>query len=247
MTRLAVQTHTLRNLDVGIETKLDRIKDAGYEGAQFTPALGGTTADELVELLDERDLAVAGCHVKRRQFDDGYEAALEPYETLSVADLVISSYGRDGFETADTVEAAAADVTETAERFAEDGFDLHYHNHTYEFEPMGDRTGFDIFAAETAGHLGLEIDTGLAYRGDEDPAALIERYADRVDLVHLTDTIPGDNATAHIDLGEGEVDIAACIRATVDANVTWLIYENGRTDAPFESIEAAADLMREHL
>ena len=247
MTKLAVQTHTLRNLDVDVTTKLDRIAEAGYEGVQFTPGLEDTEPSELADLLDDRGLSVAGCHIKQAQFEEDFSGELQRYNELGTDDLVISSYGQHGFESEATVKDAAADVNDTAQQFAEHGVELHYHNHTYEFVELDGQTGFDIFALGTADHLSLEIDTGLAYRGDVDPAALITQYADRVDLIHLTDTIPGDNATAHIDLGKGEVDIPACIEATVDAGATWLIYENGRTDEPFESIEAAADVMQQHL
>lgn len=247
MPQLAVQTHTLRNLDVDIATKLERIAGAGYDGAQFTPALGETSVDELAALLDEHDLAVAGCHIDRSQFESDYEGTLDRYRTISCSDMVIPSYGRDGFADEAGVEAAIADVKETAERFSGDGVRLHYHNHSYEFQPFDGETAFDAFAEGTAGHLGLEIDTGLAYRGDADPASLIDRYAERVDLIHVTDTIPGDNATAHVDLGDGEVDLAACLDAAVAADVSWLIYENGRTDDPFASIEDAATFMQDHL
>lgn len=247
MPRLAVQSHTLRTLSVDLETKLDRIADAGYEGVQFTPNLGGTTPAELTDHLEARDLAVAGCHIKRHQLEDAYEDTIATYRDLPCEDLVVASYGRDGFEDESSAEAAGTALGELGQRCADDGFALHYHNHSYEFTPLDEGTTFDVFADAGGVHLGLEIDTGLAYRGGADPAALIDRYADRVDLIHVTDTIPGDDSTAHTELRDGEVDLAACFDASVAANVTWLIYENGRAKNPFDSIEAAADVMTDLL
>lgn len=246
MSRLAVQTHTLRNVSADIETKLDRIAAAGYDGAQFTPSLGDTPPDRLAELLAARDLGIAGCHVGRSQVSDEYETTAETYQTLGCTDLVVSSYGRDGFTDEATARAAGAELNEFGATCEGDGFGLHYHNHSYEFTAVDGGTAFDAFAAASEDHLGLEIDTGLAYRADVDPVGLIDQYADRVELIHLTDTIPGSDDHAHMDLGEGEVDVPSCITAAVDAGVEWIIYENGRTDEPFASIEAAASFIETH-
>lgn len=241
MSRLAVQTHTLRTLDESIEEKLDRIADAGYEGAQFTPALGDRSPEDLAEAVEERGLEVAGLHVDRERLEDEYEAALEDYRALGTTDLVISTYHRENYESEEGIAEAADHLGGLADRLAEDGFTLHYHNHYFEFTDLDGRSGFEAFADATEGSLRLEVDTGLAYHGDADPAALIEQYADRITLLHLTDTIPGSNETAHTELHEGEVDLQSCIDAAVEADVEWIIYENGRTDDPAASIVDAAE------
>ena len=246
MTQIAVQLHTLRNLEEDAAWKLERVADAGYDGVQFTPRLAGATASELVPLLEAQELAVAGSHISRDEFEEDFEGGVAQYETLGTDDLVIPSYDRESFTSRSGVESAAADVHEFGDRLAAENIDIHYHNHSFEFTSLNGATGFEVFAEETAGTLWLEIDTGLAYRADEDPAELLERYADRVELVHLTDTIPGSNETAHIDLGEGEVDLQAAIDATIAADAEWLIYENGRTDDPITSIQDAMEFIEAH-
>lgn len=247
MVRTAVQLHTLRTLPEGMERKLDRIANAGYEGVQFTPDMGDIGVDALRDALAARNLEPAGCHIDREAFQQDSNRPVERYRTLGVEDLVISVLPRKCFETRAAVAKAVDSVVPFGDTLAESGFALHYHNHSFEFEPLGDETAYDRFVADTAGNLRLEIDTGLAYRAGVDPAGLIERYASRIDLVHLTDTVPGSDATAHVDLGEGDVDLRSCVAASVDAEVEWLIYENGRTDDPGRSIAAAAEVMTELL
>ncbi|MCU4743011.1 sugar phosphate isomerase/epimerase [Natronoglomus mannanivorans] len=247
MTRTALQTHTLRPLEEPIDRKLDRAVDAGYEGVQFTPDLGHTTPANLLEQVRARELEIAGCHVDRELLEDDYEEAIEIYRTLDCSALVISSYDPEAFESEAGIERAVSHLSELADRLAEDGFTLHYHNHYFEFTDLGDRTGYEVFADLSDGAIRLEVDTGLAFYGGADPAALIDRYADRIDLVHLTDTIPGSDETVHAELGSGEVDLRACVERSAAANVEWLIYENGRTDDPATSIVDAIDVMSELL
>lgn len=241
MVRTALQLHTLRPLDEPADRKLDMAVEAGYEGVQFTPDFAHTTPENLAEEVASRDLEVAGCHIDRELLEAEYDDTLESYRTLGTTDLVVSSYDPDAFESESGIADAASHLGGLADRLAGDGFALHYHNHYFEFADLDDRTGYEAFADASEGSIHLEVDTGLAYHGGADPAALIERYADRIDLVHLTDTIPGSNETAHTELGEGEVDLQACVDAVVDADVEWLIYENGRTDDPAASIVDAAE------
>lgn len=239
--RPAIQLHTLRNLDEPLDHTLGRVADTAFEGVQFTAGTHERSADEVAATLGETGLDVAGAHVALDTLrdDEERERVLDFYGALSVPDLVLPNYDREAFESAAGIEAAAGEIRELVDLVGE-GVRLHYHNHYFEFTDLDGRTGFEAFADATAGALALEIDTGLAYHGGGDPAALIDAYADRVSLIHLTDTVPGSSETAHTDLGDGEVDLQGCVDAAARADVEWVIYENGLTDEPVASMEHAA-------
>lgn len=247
MVKIGLQLHTLRPLDESIERKLDRAVDAGYDGVQFTPDLGNSTPARLEEALGDRNLDVAGCHIDLHQLESHFDETLSWYRTIGTSALVVPSYDSEAFETIEGVEAAADHLSSVARRLQEDGFSLHYHNHYFEFSDIDGRSGYDLFLEAAEGTVLPEIDTGLAYHGGIDPVELIADHADTVDLLHLTDTIPGSNETAHTDLGAGEVPLQDCVDAAVDADVTWLIYENGRTDDPATSIVDAATEIESYL
>ena len=247
VTRTALQLHTLRNLDEPLARKLDRAANAGYAGVQFTPDFDGLPAETVRDLLADRGLEVAGCHVGLEPLEESYEETTAFYRTIGCRDLVISSYDREAFTSDAGVREVVDRLSAVGARLADDGFALHYHNHHFEFEDVDGEWAYDRFFARTVGTVDPEVDTGLAYCGGADPAALIDRYGDRIELIHLTDTIPGADETLHVDLGDGEVDLAACVAAARAADVPWLIYENGRTDTPSASIEAAADVLSDLL
>lgn len=243
MTHSALQLHTLRNLDESLDEKLDLAVDAGYAGVQFTPDFDGLAADTVRDMVDARDLELAGCHISLEDFEESYAESTEYYIELGCRDLVVSSYDPEAFTSKAGVDGVVEHLAGLADRLADDGFDLHYHNHLFEFEDLGDERAYERFLDQTAGVIAPEVDTGLAHCGGADPAALIDRYGDRIELIHLTDSIPGSDETVHMDLGDGEVDLAACVDDAQDGEVAWIIYENGRTDDPPASIEAAADVI----
>jgi sugar phosphate isomerase/epimerase len=239
---LAIQLHTLRTLEEPWTETITRLADTPYEAVQFCSGFEEEDPAEIADALDAADLAVAGAHVGVDDVDEPETDAFSFYRSLGIDDLVVSSYGREAFETAEGARQAGEHLAAIADRLADRGVRLHYHNHAYEFTDLGDRSAFDVFAASATG-VGLEIDTGLASHGGADPVELFERYGDRVDLVHLTDSRAGSEDTLHMDLGTGEVDVEGCVTAAADAGASWLIFEHGLTDDPTASMDAAAETL----
>jgi len=235
----AVQLYTLRDLDEPLARTAERVADAGFDGVQFAklhyppePEFAGTLAD--------LGLGVAGAHVDVDLASDP-DGLREAYAPFDCPDFVVPSYEESAFTDRERAREAATHLGELAAGF-EDAR-LHYHNHTFEFVDLGAGTGFDAFAEALDPSVGLEIDTGLAYHGGADPVSLLERYADRVSLVHLTDSVRGNDDLVHADPGEGEVDVEACIDAAAAADAEWLIAEVGPTEDPLRTLERAADVL----
>ena len=165
----------------------------------------------LATALDEGGLEPVGAHVGLDTLESEYEGVVSTYGTLGCSRIVVPSYGKDGFSSTEAIAETANHLSELADRLADDGFQLSYHNHTYEFATVEDdaATAYDAFVARKSDRLGLEFDVGLARFGGVDPLAYLDRYADSISLVHLTDTVPGDDTTLHVNLGDGVLDLDA--------------------------------------
>ena len=239
MTRLGVQLHTLRTLEEPLPDTLARVADTAFEGVEFA-ALDETSPSKLRETLADLGLANVGGHVGFDRFADEYDEIVETYDALGCDRLLIPTFDGALFETEAGAREAAGQLSSLADRLADDGFDLGYHNHSFEFTQLGTRTAFDAFVDALDG-VDLELDIGLATHAGADPLELLERYGDRAPLIHVTDTVPGSRETLHVDLGEGVVDIDACVERAVENEAEWLVFEQGLTNDPMRSVEQAAD------
>ena len=242
MVRPAIQLYTLRGLDASLTETLHRVADTAYEGVEFA-GLGEQTPEAVADVLAETGLEAVGAHVPLETLRTEYDETVGAYRTVGCERIVVPTYGEEGFASVAAVEATAEELSSLADRLREDGFEAHYHNHAYEFAAVdgGSETAYDAFAAQTDDRLGLEFDVGLARHGGVDPTAYLDRYADRISLVHLTDTVPGDDDTLHVELGEGVVDLPACARAAVDADAAWVVHENGLTTDPAATLASSTD------
>jgi sugar phosphate isomerase/epimerase len=270
--RLAIQLYTLRDLEEPLTATIERLGDTPFEGVEFA-GLGNANPRELAAALSAAGLDVAGAHVGVDELDGEYEAVRDAYGALDCEALVVPSYDPEAFETAAGAREAGRRLSALAGRVAADGFELHYHNHAFEFggtddgsgageesgagatgdgsrgdttgdgsrgDATGDGSAFDAFVDAASG-VGIEVDTGLAHHAGIDPVDLIERYGDRVSLVHLTDSRRGTEETSHVDPGEGDVDLRACIDAAERSGAEWAIFEHGLTGEPEASLTRAAE------
>ena len=245
--QIGIQLYTLRSLDEPLVDRIRRVADIGYAGVEFA-GFGDASPDQLDDVLTETGIEAAGAHLRIDPIEEEFDGVVADYQTIRCDDLVVPTYDREAFDDSAGASEAGLRMSSLADRLADVEMNLHYHNHTFEFTPLDDGTAFDAFAGAADG-VGLEIDTGLANHAGVDPIPLLERYGDRINLVHLTDSEHASDAgdTKHMDLGTGDLDISACVAAAADTNADWIIFEHGLTDDPVASAEHAFETIENLL
>lgn len=222
MARIAIQLYSLRSLGESTPRLVRRVAETAFEGVEFT-GLGDAAVSEVAEALEETDTAVAGAHVGI----DSLEAALDEtrtrYALVGCDRLVVPRLDEVHFETEASVRAAARRLNDIAGTLAEWDVDLCYHNHDHEFACLETGPAFDVLVEAIDDEVGVELDVGWATAAGVDPVEVLDRLEGRVPLVHLKDV---DADGAPVELGEGVVDLEACIAAAVDAGAEWMVYEH---------------------
>lgn len=224
---VGVQLYTLRDVDLPVPDLLDRVADAGLDGVEFAYRLAEADDEAVAAALDRTGLTVAGAHVSMDALADDPAGVAGRYRKLGCDRLVVPAADESAFADRESVAALATRLDDLADAVAP--ATLCYHNHRFEFTDLGDETGFEALVSATD-RLAFEFDTGLATHAGADAPALIERLDGRVPLLHLTDTVPGDDERVHATPGEGAVDLGACVAAARDAGAEWLLYEHGLLD-----------------
>ncbi len=163
---------------------------------------------------------------------------------------------------------AAIDFAKEADDYAcqlkEHGIDLYYHNHHFEFVRHGGKYLMDIIKENTQ-HLGFELDIHWIHRGGVDPVKFINQYAGRIRLLHLKDyriaamEEPKEDMNSKegmmkayaamndiiqfAEVGEGSLDIPACIEAGLAGGSEYFLVEQDMTYGrdPFESLKISHD------
>lgn len=242
MGKTAINLYSVRELDESMSEILDRVADAGYDGVQFSGGLRGADPEAVATKLTEVGLETTGAHIGIDALENEFAEVHQTYqEILHCESAVVPYLGEEHFASASAVEQTAERLESLARQGEESGWGIHYHNHAHEFVDFDETTAFEHLF-DTTEHLGLELDVGWALVGGSDPVELIERYGDRIDLLHMKD-MTVDEDRGFREIGEGDVDMEACADAAQQQGVEWLIYEHDEPSDPIASIETGAQFL----
>ena len=221
-----------------LEEVLRRLSEMGYQNVEpFT--FNGLTAAQFKALLDKYDLKAPGRH--------GSVAISTFATTLADSKTLRQRYvGSGGFPAPgiaggiENVLATAIVMNELGRRSVRNGTGKFYgHNHQQEFrttypDPVtGEVKPAWQYLVENTDprYVTFELDVLWATDGGADPVALLNRYGDRIKMLHIKDGINvADPANATpVPMGQGEMDFAPILRAA-RRHVDYHFYEQ---DPPF--------------
>lgn len=242
-TPLALQLYTVRKAVAADRAQaLARTAELGFTAVEpygigkpdASPADRLADAREFRSQLDANGLRVTSVHGSFPT-DDGLDAVLDEIATLGTDRLIAPvpgaaavpgvGGGREALASADNVARFAEGLGRAAERAATRGVTIGYHNHDFEWAPLADagqRPAYEVLVDRLDPRVFLELDIYWAHAAGQNPADLVARYADRVQLLHVKDG-PGVRGELQTAVGEGVVDNGAAIEAGRD--VAWHILE----------------------
>lgn len=237
-TVIAAQMYTLREFTktpADIATTMKKVRKIGYEAVQLS-ALGPIPPKDLRKILDDEGLEVAATHVGFEKMRDNPQEVLTEHEILKCKYTAIG--GMPGvYRNEDGYHKFAKEGTEVAKKLKAGGLTWGYHNHSFELEKFGGKTGLEILYSESdPKYFTAEIDTYWITHGGGDPAFWIRSVKDRIPLVHFKDmVVKGQPIMAEV--GEGNLNWPEILKACKKAKVQWYLVEQDTCQRdPFESL-----------
>jgi sugar phosphate isomerase/epimerase len=236
VSRIGLQLYTVRDAAAAdLAGTLRRAAELGFEGVELHD-LHGHAPDDVRALLDAHGLAVCGRHIGLEAAEDDLGGLAGELAALGTDRLVVAWI--EPPRTPAAADAAVARLVRAAERAADAGLRLGFHNHEAEVAAQADgRSLLDLLLATDGGPF-LELDLGWAWYAGADPMALVATAGGRAPLVHVKD-MRRDGGPVHVPLGRGDVDYQGLAEAAARAEVEWLIVEQDETDG--DAFEAVAE------
>lgn len=234
-----LQLYSLRNqLKKDFKGSLDSIHQFGIrnvEGNEFY----GISPEKFRKGIDEQGLKLVSFAVDYDDLNKDLTPVIERARLLGVSFLVCYwiPHNSSNFDMSN-VDEAAARFNQAGKILKENGIQLCYHNHGYEFQPSANGTLFDDLLMKTnPDYVNYELDVFWAKQGCVDPVQLIKKYPTRFLLMHLKDRQVGTRCDlsghakeeTNVVLGNGDVNIKKIIRAAKKTNVKYLFIEDEST------------------
>jgi sugar phosphate isomerase/epimerase len=243
----ALQLYTVRDLTAkDFAGTVKKVADIGYKFVELAGYGSAGNAKAARKALDDAGLKACSGHYAIEVLERNIQQVVEDAQTLGIDTLVCPFLVENRRKDAKGYEATAK-VLETAGSLLHGhGLILCYHNHNFEFQKFGDKTGLDIIFENTAPHLvAAEVDVYWVQHAGSDPVAVIEKYGERVRLLHLKDMAAGPEKR-FAPVGTGTLKFDAILAAAKKAGVRWGIVEQDQTygTPPLEAIKASMENLK---
>lgn len=205
---IGIQLYSVRDeMEKDFEGTIKKISEMGYEAVEFA-GLFGHSAEETKRICKEAGVDPISAHIGPDVLLANLEKEIKTYHDIGCRYIVIPwvRKGKDlpgGTNYGDflkTISLIAAEMRKY-------GMKLLYHNHDFEFEKINGEYKIDILFKDTdPAELQSEPDTCWVKVGGEDPVDFLERYSDRIPLVHIKDYVGGKTANMYKLIDGGVVE-----------------------------------------
>ena len=229
------------------EATLAKVAEMGYKMVE--PAgFFDHSAKEVVDIVNKYGLEICSTHTPSHVLFENFEETLEFHKAIGCHDIVIP-WG--SYETKVEMDAFIDKVNYYLPILKKEGITLHYHNHSAEFLPNkdGEKVWFELFERT---EIMFQVDTFWVYNARLDPVEFIEKYRDRISLVHLKDGVPvpslDDISTLHTGairraLGEGHAPVEAVRKKAIELGFKMVVESEGLDPCGLDEVKRCIDYL----
>ncbi len=247
---IGIQLYTMRkSMKEDASATIKAIVDAGYHQGEM---YGFPNCEEIIKASREHGLAMNSTHFdwgtavepSDESFSD-FKKIIEKAKEIKLTHLVVPYLKAKNRKTLDDYKRVAGNLNKAAVIAKEAGIQLAYHNHSFEYLPMEDSNGFEIFVKEFSPEMKFELDVFWVQAAGHDPLELIKKLSGRVSQLHLKDLkkglkLPiyeGIQKDAFKELGNGMIPMEPIIKAAKEAGVVHCHVEQDQSPDPLASIK----------
>ena len=242
--RIGIQLYTVRSLMADdVARTLGALAEIGYQEVEFAGYFGHAPGT-LGGWLRDAGLEAPAAHVAMDDLQgDGLDAALEAADALGHRWLVLPWLPPEQ-RTSDGYRAAAEFLNAAGAAAGRSGVRVAYHNHAFEFEPIGGPdadpsgpTGYDLLLERLdPAMVDMEIDFHWSEAGGGDSLALLRDHPGRFPLCHLKDRDASGRMT---DVGAGAIDWEAVFALSDRAGLRHYFVEHDQPADPLASAQSS--------
>ncbi len=241
---IGLQLYTVRDkLNQDFDGTLQRLASIGYnslEAAGYNLADGtfyGMAPNVFSEKVKALGMPLNGSHSVFELVDA--EKVFTNAAEAGCPNVMYAYLPEEFRQNIDGYKATAEKFNQIGEVGKKFGIRFGYHNHAFEFEPMGGKNGMEVLIEETDPALvTFEIDLYWVTRAGLNPVDFIKKYPGRFEIYHVKDMVKSEDMF-FAPVGTGRIDFERIFAVKDIAGMKLLFVEQDRFRDydPFDSVE----------
>lgn len=238
---IGAQGYTIRDFAKTAEeaaVSLKKLKEIGYNTLQLS-GFGDIEPKLMAEIAAENGIKIVVTHTNPDLILNETEKVIANHKIYGCNEVGIGSMPAK-YHSEEGVKQFIKDYKAPARLLHENGMQLHYHNHAFEFEktPQGE-TFFDMLVnGTTADEMKFIIDVYWVHYAGKSPCEVIKKLNGRIDICHLKDMKVVNNELRMAAVMDGNLNFDEIIAACDEAGVKYGMVEqdNSYEKNPFDEL-----------
>jgi len=229
-----VQLYTVRaSMATDVPGTLRAIAGIGYKEVEFAGYFDHSP-QQIRGLLDDLGLSSPSVHVDAPAMRDNPMPLIEAANVIGHDYLTIAWLSPDARQSIDDYKRWAESFNRAGELCRDNGLQLAYHNHEFEFMPLDGQIPMDILLNETEEDLlEMEIDMFWVRKADRDIVDVLKLAPGRFKMAHIKDMKADGSMT---EVGSGVIDFASVLADEAASGLRHLFVEHDQPTDPFKSV-----------
>jgi sugar phosphate isomerase/epimerase len=253
--KIGLQLYSLRNQ---LNKSMDPLDEAHNWGVKYVELAGtyGKSPEDFKAELDKRGLVGISGHWSYDEWAKDPEAVADQAEKLGLRYAGCAWIPHNGQFDEETCRKAAEVFNHAGEVLARHHMTFFYHTHGYEFVPSQDGSLFDLLVKSTnPQNVKFEMDIFWVCFAGQDAPALLRKYPDRFELLHVKDMKKGTaegslsggtDVNNDVAAGAGQLPLPAILNAAKDIGVKYYFIED-ESDRSEEQIPITIAYLKQYL
>lgn len=257
--KIGLQLYTIRDaMDENPEKSLARVAELGYDEVESATYTGtgkfyGMTGQEFDEVLRKNGLSIPSGHYLlgseeiRGTILSDWEQAVEDAATIGMKYMVCAWLPEEQRETIDHYKQVAEWLNHAGEICKNNGIQLCYHNHEFEFEELSGQIPYELLLQDMEEDLvKMELDIYWTVYAGYDPVDLFQKNKGRYVLWHVKDMADSPDRS-FTEVGNGTIDWNRLFQYSEVAGMKHFFVEQDVSESPFDSIEQSITYIKERV
>jgi sugar phosphate isomerase/epimerase len=241
--RVGLQLYTVRDvLARDFDSTLARIAAIGYRDLEFAGYVG-RRPEAIIAALARHGLTAPAAHVPLAALRAQWSATVDAAHVIDHDYIVVPWLDEKERRTIADYERIADEFNRLGRAARQADLRFAYHNHDFEFTPIGGRIPYDVLLDRTdPDTVEFEMDLYWITKAGHDPLAYFDRYPGRFPTVHVKDST---GAPAHriTDVGTGTIDFKRIFAQRKQAGIQHAFVEHDQPADPLASIKTSHDYL----
>lgn len=243
-TNYGIQMYSLRDVtEKDLEGALRMVSEMGYKYVEFA-GFFGHPAEDVKAWLDKYSLEVSGTHTGFGELvPEKLEETIAYHKAIGNKNIIVPGFNR----TDEGLEDLISTLNYALPILKENGISLGYHNHSSELLPTASGRCYHKEIEERT-EADFEIDTFWAYNAGFDPLELMEKFKNRMKVVHLKDGFPSEDklerGAVGKSVGSGSAPVLEVIAKANELGMLLVVESEGLDPTGPEEVKRCIDFLK---